>query len=80
MDIKVDLGNVLPGSHESTSNAARWLREYLGYDLVKPLFDEFEEYFNCRIDVDDRNDWFMEPNKIIFETSADMTMFVLKWT
>ena len=79
MDIKVDVSNVLPGSHPATNNAAVWLREHLNLHPQQTIFEHFEEYFDCRIDVDDRKDWFMEPNKIVFENSAALTAFLLKW-
>lgn len=80
MDIKVDLGNILDGSHESTNNAGAWLREHLQIPSNCSVIDQFEEYFNCRIIMDDRNDAWMEPTKIVFESSADLTAFVLKWS
>lgn len=80
MDVKVDVSNVLPGGHEAGYNAGTWLREHFNIPHTTPIFEKFEEYFNCRIDVDDRKDWFMEPNKIVFENSADLTAFVLKWS
>ena len=80
MDFKVDVSNVLPGDHLSADNAAIWLREHLGIPRDKPIFDQFEDYFNCRIDVDDRTDWFLQPNKVIFENSQDLTAFLLKWS
>lgn len=80
MDFKVDVSNVLPGSHPAADNAGIWLRNHLNIRSYKPLFDEFEEYFNCRVDVDDRKDHWLQPNKIVFETSADLMAFLLKWS
>ena len=80
MDVKVVIDNVLPGSHPSTNNAGIWLREHLNIPSYQPLFTQFEEYFNCRVDVDDRRDSWMEPNKVIFENSADLTAFLLRWS
>lgn len=80
MDVKVDLTHILPGEHPATDNAARWLRGYFNIPSDRALFDKFEEYFDCRVDVDDRRDYFMQPNKIIFETSADLTAFLLRWS
>ena len=80
MDLKVDVTNVLPGDHEALHNAAMWLREHLNIDTKHTIFSKFEEYFNCRLDVDDRTDYFMQPNKAVFETSADLTAFLLKWS
>ena len=80
MEVKVDVTNVLPGSHPSTCNAGIWLREHLAIPANCTIFEEFEEYFNCRIDVDDRRDYWMEPNKVVFKSSADLLAFVLKWS
>ena len=80
MDFKVDVSNVLPGDHHSADNAGIWLREYLNIPTFQPIFTQFEEYFNCRIDVDDRRDSYMQPNKVVFATSADLTAFVLRWS
>jgi hypothetical protein len=80
MDFKVDVGNVLPGDHPAAENAARWLREHFDIPVQFTLFDEFEQYFDCRIDVDDRKDNWMMPNKIIFENRADLMMFILRWS
>ena len=80
MDVKVDVNNVLPGEHEALNNAAIWLREHLQVPKNQTIFKQFEEHFNCRIDVDDRRDYFMQPNKVVFETGADVTAFVLRWS
>ena len=80
MDVKVDVTNVLPGSHPATCNAGVWLREHLGIPPNCTIFKEYEEYFNCRIDVADRKDYWMEPNKVVFETNKDLLAFVLKWS
>ena len=80
MDVKVVINNVLPGDHHAADNAAVWLREHLSIPMQLALFDEFEQYFNCRVDVDDRRDSWMEPNKVIFENSADLTAFLLRWS
>ena len=80
MDVKVDVSNILPGDHESLHNAAVWLREHLNIPHQCTIFEQFEQYFNCRIDVDDRKDYFMQPNRVVFGTSADVTAFVLKWS
>ena len=80
MDVKVVIDNVLPGDHPAADNAAIWLREHLSIPSQLPLFDEFEQYFNCRVDVHDRKDSWMAPNKVIFENSADLTAFLLRWS
>ena len=80
MDIKVDVSNVLLGDHPATNNAGVWLREHLGIPPNQTIFEQFEEYFDCRIDVDDRKDYWMQPNKIVFASSAAATAFVLKWS
>lgn len=80
MDIKVDVDNVLRGDHQSLENAAIWLREHLNIPEQCTVFDDFEEYFNCRIEVDDRFDCWMEPNRVVFESSTDLTAFLLKWS
>lgn len=80
MVVKVDVGNVLPGEHEALNNAGIWLREQLQVPHNQTIFEEFEEHFNCRIDVDDRRDYFMQPNKVVFENSRDLTAFLIKWT
>jgi hypothetical protein len=72
--------NVLDGGHEATNNAAIWLREHLNIPSQCTIFEQFEEYFNCRIDVDDRKDYFMQPNTITFNNPADLTAFLLKWS
>ena len=80
MDFKVDITNVLPGDHHSADNAGMWLREHLSIPRHLSLFDEFEQYFNCRVDVDDRTASWMAPNKVVFENSQDLTAFVLRWS
>lgn len=80
MDVKVDVTNVLPGDHVSVHNAAVWLREHLNLHPQQTIFEQFEEYFDCRIDVDDRKDYFMTPNKIVFVSGADAVAFLLKWS
>ncbi len=80
MDVKVDVGNVLDGGHESTNNAGIWLREHLQIPSHCTIIEQFEDYFNCRIIMVDRHDAWMQPDKIVFETSADLTAFVLKWS
>jgi hypothetical protein len=80
MDVKVDVTNVILGSHESTNNAAIWLREKLGIPSQRPILDEFEEYFNCRVVAESRTDPWAEPEKIVFENSADALAFLLKWS
>ena len=79
MDVKVDVRNVLPGSHPSLDNAAIWLRKHLNVPYNETIFEHFEEYFDCRIEVDNRKDYFMQPNKVVFETNAALTAFLLKW-
>lgn len=80
MDVKVDLTHIIPGSHESTNNAAIWLREQLGIPENLTILDEFEEYFNCRVVAESRTDPWAEPEKIVFENSADALAFLLKWS
>ena len=80
MDVKVDVSNVLPGDHPAADNAGTWLRQHLKIPTHCTIFEQFEEYFNCRIDVDNRNDTWMQPNKFVFETGADVTAFVLRWS
>ena len=80
MDVKVDVGNVLAGDHPSADNAGIWLREHLQIHPQYTIFEEFEEYFNCRIDVADRKDNWATPNKFVFESSAELTAFVLRWS
>ena len=79
MDIKVDVSNVLSGDHHALENAAIWLREHLSIPELCTVFEEFEEYFDCRIEVDNRKDYWMQPNKVVFENSAALTAFLLKW-
>jgi len=71
---------LLPGDHPSTHNAALWLRQHLGIEPGYTIFAEFEQHFNCRIDVSDRADTWMQPNTIEFPTAEELTMFVLRWS
>ena len=80
MDVKVDVSNVLPGDHPALENAAIWLREYLNIPVQETVFEQFEEYFDCRIDVDNRKDYFMQPNKVVFENNKDLMTFLLRWS
>lgn len=80
MSVTIDITNVLPGGHDSANNAAAWLREHLSIDPKYTIFEQFEEYFDCRIDVDDRTDAWMCPNKIVFNKTSELTAFVLRWT
>ena len=68
MDVKVVIDNVLPGDHPASDAAGIWLREHFKIPSYTPIFSKFEEYFNCRIDVDDRTDSWIQPNKAVFET------------
>lgn len=74
------MSNLLPGDHPSTHNAALWLREHLGIPREDTIFAEFEQHFDCRIDVGDPADNWMQPNTIEFPTAEDLTMFVLRWS
>ena len=80
MDVKVDIGTVLPGSHPALDNAGIWLREHLNIPPQCTIFEQFEEYFDCRIDVDDRKDYFMQPNNVVFADSKSLMAFLLKWS
>ena len=80
MDVKVDVRNILPGDHTALENAARWLREHLNVPENETIFEQFEENFNCRIDVSDRKDYWMQPNFVVFENSQGLTAFLLKWS
>lgn len=79
MDVKVDVSNVLPGNHAALENAAIWLRGYLQVPENCTIIEHFEEYFNCRVDIGDRMDYWMEPDKVVFESNAELMLFVLKW-
>lgn len=76
----MDVSNVLPGNHSALENAAIWLREYLNVPEQCTIFEQFEKYFNCKIDVDDRRDYWMQPNRVVFENSVSLTAFLLKWS
>lgn len=80
MDLIVDVSNVLDGQHEAANNAAIWLREHLEIPHNCTVVEQFEKYFNCRIIIADRNDAWLTPDKIVFETGTDVTAFVLKWS
>jgi hypothetical protein len=80
MDVKVDVSNVLLGDHHATDNAGIWLREHLSVPRHLSIIKEYEQYFNCRIDTDDRTDAWLMPNKVVFETGADLTAFLLRWS
>jgi hypothetical protein len=80
MEAKVDVRNVLPGHHPALHNAGVWLREHLEIPRQYTIFEQFEQYFNCRIDVDDRQDYYMQPNKVVFENTQDLTAFLLRWS
>lgn len=80
MDVEMDVRNVLLGNHDSAHNAGVWLRKHLNIDPKFTIFEQFEEYFNCRIEVDDRTDAWMCPNKIEFEKTSDLTVFLLRWS
>jgi hypothetical protein len=79
MDVKVDIRNILPGNHLALENAAIWLREHFNVPENETIFERFEENFNCRIDVDDRRDYWMQPNFVVFENTKELTAFLLKW-
>ena len=80
MEVKVDVTNVLPGDHAALENAAIWLREHLNIPEQCTVFEQFEEYFDCRIEVADRKDYWMQPDKVVFGSGAEVTAFVLKWS
>ena len=80
MDVKVDVSNVILGSHESTNNAGIWLREHLDIPSYQPILNEFEEHFDCRVISESRTDPWAEPEKIVFATPADALAFMLKWS
>lgn len=79
MDIKVELSHIIPGSHQSTDNAGIWLREHLKIPSHKPIFEQFEQYFNCRVVASDLNDCWAQPDCVVFENGADALAFLLKW-
>lgn len=76
----MDVSNVLPGNHLALENAAIWLREHLSIPEQCTVFEQFEEYFGCKIEIDDRLDNWMQPNRVIFENSKALTAFLLKWS
>jgi len=76
----MDVSNVLPGNHLALENAAIWLREHLNVPEQCTIFEDFEKYFNCKIDVDDRRDYWMQPNSVVFGNSRELTAFLLKWS
>lgn len=80
MVTEVDVSNVLPGDHLALENAAIWLREHLNVPEQCTIFEDFEKYFNCKIDVDDRRDYWMQPNRVVFGNSRELTAFLLKWS
>ena len=80
MDVEMDVTNTLPGNHVALENAAVWLREHFDVPGDQTIFKQFEEHFRCRIDVDDRTDNWMQPNRVTFENSAALTEFLLRWT
>ena len=69
----------LAGNLESLHNAAAWLREYLDVHPQDTIFDQFEEYFNCQLVVEHRQDPWYCPDKAIFNTEQDLTAFLLRW-
>jgi len=79
MVVEMDVGNVLSGDHRALENAAIWLRAHLNLPEQCTIFEQFDEYFNCSIDVDDKKDNWMQPNYVVFENSAALTAFLLKW-
>lgn len=80
MDVEVDITNVLPGQHRALENAAIWIREHFNIPEDETIFEKFEENFNCQIEVDDRNDYWMQPNKVVFKNNKDLIAFLLKWS
>ena len=78
MEVTVDVGNKLPGDHPSLDAAANWLRKQLG--IAGCFREDFEQHFDCRIITDDRRDSWMQPNWVVFENSAAVTLFLLRWS
>lgn len=71
--------NVVHGENTALDNAACWLREYLGIPGSETIFEQFEEYFNCRLVVGDITDPWYCPDYAVFASAEDATMFLLKW-
>ena len=74
------MSNILYGEHPAANNAGIWLRDHLHIPSHLSIVDEYEKYFNCRVDIDDRVDSWMMPNKIVFASNADLTAFLLRWS
>jgi hypothetical protein len=80
VDVEMDVTQALPGDHVALQNAAIWLRQHLNLHPQQTIFEQFEKHFNCRIEVDDRTDSWMQPNLVTFKNSAVLTEFLLRWT
>ena len=73
------MSNVIPGNCEAAHNAAVWLRKQFNIEAKKPIFNLFEEHFNCKLNLVDRRDPWECPKTIKFKTGEEATMFLLKW-
>lgn len=71
------MNTIISVNDSAVGNAAKWLRETfkigINYDLI-PLF---EKEFNCKV-ITDRG--FIMPNRIDFQTSENLMLFLLKWS
>ena len=70
----------IAGSHDALSSAAIWLREHSQIPPEKPIFDEFEDQFRCRLVVQNRLDPWYTPDWAIFDTEEDLSLFLLRWS
>ena len=80
MDVKVDVSNILPGDHESLNNAGIWLREHLNIPHQLTIFEQFEEYFNCKVVREPPHDLVHGRIYAVFDSEQDAAWFIMKWS
>jgi len=69
----------LPGDSRAANSAAVWLREHYAIPSDTPLFDLFEQEFNCQLTGLDRSDPEYCPSSIKFDDERSYTWFLLRW-
>ena len=78
--VNVEASRLLAGDHPSTSRAAAWVREHFLVPDNETVVEMFEQAFKCQLVMENRQDPWMVPDHILFDTEQDLTMFLLRWS
>lgn len=71
----------ISASSSAVANAANWLREYKKIPWHLVVHEEFEEYFNCKVIVQDDPITHLACTEFVeFEDEKNAVMFLLRWS